>query len=531
MKNFTYLSLLLLLISSCGSVEKYNAEILELHSPAELREDIDKTYSLLKKAHPKLYQYISQERLDFKFDSLKTAMNTPLTSYQFYNSIAPVVKTIGQGHIGMAAPSLKRTKEEKKYYKNKKFNFNSIQFENVEDRIFVTGAKGVDSVLIGAELIKLEDETPQRLIEKYKKNVASDGYNTTLQDRFIASRLTRYYYNEYGVLDTINATFKKKGAVINKMFKWEKKVSTQDSLIAVSKDSLAALNPVKLTKVARKIKRDSIKVVEEYKATHGYNSDTDTYNRMLSFIGKDSIVAYMKIRGFTNADYKTFYEEAFKEIDSVKATDLIIDLRDNTGGRVVEINELFGYMTDKEYIMYNESETMSRTPVINYLTSNTNPLVVRTIGVVLSPFLLTHNLIKTKKRDGKLFYKLKGVKPLKPKENNFKGKVYVLINGSSFSASSVFSTNMKRDKRAIFVGQETGGSHNGTVAGMMRGYEMPNSKVKIKMGMLQVESPYKVEPDGYGVMPDVEIIPTIADREAGIDPEIEWVLKDIESKK
>lgn len=62
----------------------------------------------------------------------------------------------------------------------------------------------------------------------------------------------------------------------------------------------------------------------------------------------------------------------------------------------------------------------------------------------------------------------------------------------------------------------------------MRGYEMPNSKVKINMGLLQVESPYKTEPDGFGVMPDIEITPTIADREAGIDPEIAWVLKDIE---
>ena len=107
----------------------------------------------------------------------------------------------------------------------------------------------------------------------------------------------------------------------------------------------------------------------------------------------------------------------------------------------------------------------------------------------------------------------------------------MLINGNSFSASSLVSTHLKATKRATFVGQETGGAYNGTVAGLFNDYELPNSKVRIRMGMLQVEAPYKIEPDGYGVKPDVEIMPTVSDLENDIDPHIEWVLKDIATKR
>jgi C-terminal processing protease CtpA/Prc len=42
---------------------------------------------------------------------------------------------------------------------------------------------------------------------------------------------------------------------------------------------------------------------------------------------------------------------------------------------------------------------------------------------------------------------------------------FVLINGSSFSASSILTSKLKNDKKAVLVGEETGGANDGTVAG------------------------------------------------------------------
>ena len=82
-----------------------------------------------------------------------------------------------------------------------------------------------------------------------------------------------------------------------------------------------------------------------------------------------------------------------------------------------------------------------------------------------------------KNTEGKYFYATSESKPLSIKPQAFQGKVYVLINGGSFSASCILSSNLQGSKRAVFVGEETGGTYNGTVAGRMPLLELPNSKL------------------------------------------------------
>ena len=82
----------------------------------------------------------------------------------------------------------------------------------------------------------------------------------------------------------------------------------------------------------------------------------------------------------------------------------------------------------------------------------------------------------------------------------------MLINGYSFSAPSLISTNLEATNRAVFVGEETGGAFNGCVAGLYKIYQLPESKLKIRMGLMQIETPFKQAPDGYGVKPNIEIM-------------------------
>jgi len=47
---------------------------------------------------------------------------------------------------------------------------------------------------------------------------------------------------------------------------------------------------------------------------------------------------------------------------------------------------------------------------------------------------------------------------------------------------------------------------------------------------LECKTPYPSLMDGRGIFPDVEITPTLNDRLSGNDPELQWVLKDIDQK-
>jgi C-terminal processing protease CtpA/Prc len=102
-----------------------------------------------------------------------------------------------------------------------------------------------------------------------------------------------------------------------------------------------------------------------------------------------------------------------------------------------------------------------------------------------------------------------------------------LINGGSFSASCILSSNLKGSGRALFVGEETGGAFNGTVAGIMPVVTLPESKLNLRLGLALIQPHYKTEIVGRGIFPDVSIKPTLQDRINGNDPELNWVLDDI----
>ena len=110
---------------------------------------------------------------------------------------------------------------------------------------------------------------------------------------------------------------------------------------------------------------------------------------------------------------------------------------------------------------------------------------------------------------------------------HFDGKVFVLINGGSFSASCIISSNLQATGRAVFVGEETGGAFNGTVAGRMPLLELPKSKLPLRLGLMDIRPVHRTEQEGRGIMPNVEIIPTAEQRVNGDDPELEYVLKTV----
>lgn len=532
MKQLLLAITFLIVLVSCKSVEKYNKQITKLHSIEDLHNDVDKLYTQLKRHHPKLYQYTSEEDLNFKFDSLKKAINQPLDSRAFYKKLAPVVAQVKQGHVSVSSVGKRFTKKERKQLKKKKFEFYDLDFDYLEDKLLVKDYRGKDSTLIAKEIVNIDGEPASKLVETYKTRFASDGYNTTLHDRFVSKGFSVFYYRDKGYLDSLRVTFKSKDSLFSKMLRRIDKEEKKDKSIKSSDtSSVEKIKPKKLTPAERKANKIAKRKRKKDNKKYGYIGKRKQYTRNFNFVGKDSTVAYMKLRSFTNGKYKKFYKESFAKIDSSKTKYFILDLRDNGGGRISEIDYLYSYLTSKNYQFITESEVNSKTPFLKSFMSNTTPNSLKVASALLYPIVATHNLLKTRKRDGKIYYKFKKHTKIKePNALNYKGKLYVLINGNSFSASSLLSTHLKANKRAIFVGEETGGAYNGTVAGIYKIYQLPTSKIKVRMGLMQIEAPQKQTPDGYGIRPDAEVIPTVEDRKLKRDTELDWVLNDIYSK-
>ncbi|MFV8376056.1 S41 family peptidase [Flavobacterium sp. LB1P71] len=502
----------------CASIKKHNKHLNDLIAEEKLKSDVDFTYRKLQELHPNLYWYIIKEALDYKFDSLKATITKPITSFNFYKKLSPVVAAVRQGHLVVYPPTKLLTKAETKVLIKKGAGpFSQFDFELFNEKLYVVKNKSYDKTIkIGTEVIAVNNTKPSDLIQEYNQYYSSDGYNTTYKTNYSGKRFSTLFTNEYGIKDSLKFDFKFNDSLKTITIKRKKKDTNGTHSKKIKK---------------KRVLKDKAKSKEirKKKKVNGYYSVEKNYNRNLRFLEKDSSIAIMKIRSFKIGDYKTFYKESFSKIAMHQSKTLIIDFRNNGGGRVSEIVDLYSFLADSTFVFLDKSEVVSKSSLFKGAYLSGGSFGFKALKTIFSPIVYSYLLFTVhKNQNGKNYYATQ-TKPHKVSKNAFKGKIYVLINGGSFSASSIISSNLKGSKRAYFVGEETGGAYNGTVAGFMPRVKLPNTNIQIRIGLMYMAPYFKTTLEGRGIFPDMQIIPTIEDRTKENDPEMNWILDDIKS--
>ncbi|MEJ5106738.1 S41 family peptidase [Chryseobacterium sp. MYb328] len=507
MKNYSVIFILAML-SSCASIKRHNEQRASCIPPEQLKEDVDFAYSKLQQMHPQLYWYIPKQELDHKIDSLKKTLNEPLTPLQFYFKLQPVIAGIREGHLSLRIPRKKFTKKEIKKLDQKKGLFSRFGYYISGDQMYITENRDtIDNIQPGTEILSINNIPVSDYIKKYRSLISSDGYNTTFQPYFLKDLFFGYYTAENGLSDK---------ATIETLYKGEKHTYT------LSRESKSDHD---LEKDKEMNKRTQDKKLNDYVAA------SNSYNRSFKFLDKDSSIAYIKVKSFSREYSEEFYKKTFSKIKNAKSDYLIIDVRNNYGGSLYEINNLYSYLTDKPFTLIKPSQVTSRDIPLrtNYFRKST-PLEYA-IKSISYPSYFFAQAFSTYKKDGKIFYKMKADKPTKPNKGAFHGKVFVLINGGSFSASSIITAKLKNDKRATLVGEETGGANDGTVAGFYSYQKLPNSEIRFPIGLLLVQPNIDFSDTKKGVIPDVEIKESMQDIIDKKDPQLDWIRSEIGKEK
>ena len=221
-------------------------------------------------------------------------------------------------------------------------------------------------------------------------------------------------------------------------------------------------------------------------------ADKETPLVDLKFLRPD--MALLQIRTFAepdlqsaHIDFAQFLEAAFRELKERKATSLLIDLRGNGGGRDVYGALLYSYLSDTTFRYYQKLETASGE-----------------LGEKEHPNLAIQQ----------------------PTPNRFSGKTYVLINGLTFSAASEFCTVVKANNRAVFIGEETGGTYCGNTSGDFFEVILPYSRFTIflpttKYTMVTTDP----KNTNRGIIPNYVVTPSIRDLLGKKDVQLDFALQ------
>ena len=476
------------LFISC-STSRYNTYITSPLPVEKLKKDVDKAQKLLVKLQPKLDWYITEDSLSYKFDSLRNNITAPMTSREFFENLSPVIYSVRQGHNWLRPALLKSTSQQKANSKGIKAPISQFEYMIDDNRLFIVKNQSADSIIqAGTEVIAINGESVPEILKKCYSSFTSDGYNTTFFARYTAENFHKICIALYPAWkDSIYFSFQN-------------------------------------NEIIRKVYSLSVKESKEQK-----KPDV----RTLSFLTTDSIIAVMKISKFKSGNYRKFYRKSFTSLSAAKTQTLVIDLRNNPGGSLREISCLYSFLTDSAFIFTDKTEVTSpyscafHGKSLSVLLAGKN-ILSKFVGTLLYPTSYTISsmidlLSVSKEQDGKYYYSDSNAKWKQPNKKCFTGKIYVLANGGSFSASCILLSNLHGSKRAFVVGEETGGAYNGTVAGRMITKTLPASKLRLTVGMMAIQPHYKSSIEGRGIFPDKEILPTIENRINQQDPEIEWI--------
>lgn len=189
---------------------------------------------------------------------------------------------------------------------------------------------------------------------------------------------------------------------------------------------------------------------------------------------------------------------------------LIVDVRSNGGGTRDLIYELAKYFIHPDSIyVINATKQRAPLPLLEeykeslhsrnlFSFSELDKDEQKSVSLFLKSFKLQYNLDAKKYSD--YYFGLFNGKKLSKGSFYYNKPVYILANEKSFSAASVLVSVFKGIKNINIVGITTDGS-----SGNSERFELPNSKLSIKLStMVSFQKDGKIL-DGFGTEPDIKI--------------------------
>jgi hypothetical protein len=443
---------------------------------AQLREDAVLFSNVVLAMHPSIGIYQSREYYRQLFNDFIASLNDSLTEKEFRLRLKLVADELHCGHTEILYSQA--------YYREMakvQQNYSPYIFIPVQGKVYLLAklVKGADSLLKkGAEISSINGIPVDSMLRYSKRFISSDGYNQTSRDHYIQLGFNSYYTGLFGRPDTFTVEYRDNG--IPKKIKYP--------AFRPKRMPVLPLGPKDDT-LMRKFKRAGI-----------------SYR----WIDKDRKSLFLRIRKFSNTGEGRAYRKVFRKMRRHRSENLVLDLRSNGGGSLFNTYKLLSYVIERP-----RTQTL-RTSIRSY------PYKEHTRGNIW--FRVTrfaYGLFGKRRTANDTDSFIYTIRPRK--RNHFGGRIFVLINGGSFSASSLVAAYLKDTGRATFVGQETGGTIEGCNAGVTPYYKLPHTKLRVRMPAFRIVHDVSPQITGNGILPDHRVDYTFQDIVTRRDLELDKV--------
>ena len=460
-------------------------------APALLIKDLHTLQKVIVQNHPSTYWYTPKDSMDFYFSCALASIKDSMSAWAFKNVVASYLTNIKCGHTSVHF-SPKLTKQ----YTSYRFPQFPLQLKVWKDSAVVIGNLHLkDSIFKRGTIVTGINQLPiKHLVDSMYGIISTDGNSINFKSQVLTNNFAGWYKARFGDADSVyqisyidSAGNAKTSSIVAYVPPKPKKDSVSQSSTAISKPKAP-------------------KIVVPKKWTLLIDSSANT--------------AFMNLSSFSGSGLRKFMRQSFRTIKTRGVKNLVLDLRSNGGGNIKNSTRLTQYISDHSFKIADSvvanNRGIGKLPLSSFLN--------------VMYYALAKTVISKKDADGKFHFKRFEKHYYAPIiKNHFDGSVYILQGGYTFSASTLFTSPLIKQKNVTIVGEETGGGYYGNSAMMIPTIKLPHSGLLFRLPLYRLVMD-KTRPKGGGVMPDVLVDPSSYAIKQGFDIKLETVKKMIQQK-
>jgi len=357
----------------------------------ELKSDLQDLINKLREYHPRLYSYTSEDTFNEKVSEIFSRLDTDMSLDEFYLHIAPLVASVKCSHTGIRLPA------EYRKYISENGNFLPLDIFIQGKRAFSLSCYGPESMgmLPGIEILSINGRPVSQIIDELLALIPSEGNCQTTKYQEVNRNFHRYFY-----LADHSDSFE---------IEFTSSTGLQKSLVEACK----------YKELKREVHAESMLPVH-------FRLDGDSGAGVLE-------VGSFGIRDMDA--YFTLLDTTFQRLGKEKIPNLVVDLRDNSGGHPIFAAQLLSYLCDHEFTYFQR-----------------NPDV--------ADFEPLYN-------------------SMQPNQYHYNGNLFVLVNGACLSTTGHLISLLKYHTGAVFIGEEPGSSF--LCNDFSTQIQLPNSGIEVNI--------------------------------------------------